>query len=117
MINIHLHYNKQGDLCHFVLDGHAGYADHGQDIVCAAVSMIVINTINSIDTFTKEPLVLEEDGQEGYIDCKFPGIKANKGSKEATLLLRSMVLGLNSVKEQYGQHIQIDSNKNSSGGE
>ena len=27
--------------------GHAGYAEEGQDIVCAAVSALVINTVNS----------------------------------------------------------------------
>lgn len=108
MIKINLHYNNQDALWHFVLDGHAGYADHGQDIVCAAVSMIVINTINSIDLFTEEPLELDQGGEGGYIACTFPRIKDNKGSKEATVLLKSMVLGLNSIKDQYGEHIQID---------
>lgn len=117
MIKISLHYNNQGDLWRFVLDGHAGYADHGQDIVCAAVSMIVINTINSIDSFTEEPSLLSQDEEEGYIDCTFRDIKVNKGSQEAILLLKSMVLGLRSIKEQYGEYIQIITNKNSSGGE
>ena len=117
MIKINLHYNNQGDLWRFVLDGHAGYSDHGQDIVCAAVSMIVINTINSIDIFTKDSLELKEDEEEGYIHCTFPNIEKSKGSKEAVLLLRSMVLGLKSIKEQYGDYIQITTHKNSSGGE
>ncbi|HHX61849.1 MAG TPA: ribosomal-processing cysteine protease Prp [Epulopiscium sp.] len=117
MIKINLHYNNQDALWCFVLEGHAGYADHGQDIVCAAVSMIAINTINSIDSFTQEPLLLDQDDKGGYIHCTFPDIKVNKGSVEATLLLKSMVLGLNSIQEQYGKYIQIITNKNSSGGE
>lgn len=117
MININLYYNKQGNLWRFVLDGHADYADHGQDIVCSAVSMIVINTINSIDLFTEEPFELDQDAGEGYIDCTFSDIKANKGSKDAILLLKSMILGLTSIKEQYGEHIQLGTNKYSSGGE
>ena len=108
MIKISLHYNKQGDLWHFSLDGHAGYADHGQDIVCAAVSMIVINTINSIESFTEEPTELKEDAGKGYIDCIFPQIRHNHGSKEAILLLKSMTLGLESIKKGYGQYIQIN---------
>ena len=31
-----------------------GYADVGQDIVCAGVSALVINTINSIEQFNRE---------------------------------------------------------------
>ena len=33
-------------------NGHAGFADYGNDIVCAAVSVLTINLINSIDNFT-----------------------------------------------------------------
>ena len=34
--------------------GHAGYAEEGQDIVCAAVSALIINTVNSLETFTDD---------------------------------------------------------------
>ena len=36
--------------------GHAGYADYGQDIVCSAVSVLLINTLNSIEEFTSDKL-------------------------------------------------------------
>lgn len=117
MINIDLYYNNQKKLCRFTLAGHAGYADYGQDIVCAAVSMIAINTINSIDLLTKETLSLNQDEAKAYIDCSFPDISANKGSKEASLLLKSMELGLKNIEKQYGEYIQINTKKDSSGGE
>ncbi|WP_333683544.1 ribosomal-processing cysteine protease Prp, partial [Enterocloster lavalensis] len=40
------------------LSGHAGYAESGRDIVCAAVSALVLNMANSVEAFT-------EDGFEG----------------------------------------------------
>ena len=36
------------------MSGHAGYDDIGKDIVCAAVSVLVINTLNSIERFTDD---------------------------------------------------------------
>lgn len=108
MIKVTLYYNKQKDLCRFKLYGHAQYAEYGQDIVCAGVSMIVINTINSIESFTNEPLVTKHDADTGWLECTFPEIQKGKGSEEAKLLLKSMVLGLGSVKEEYGSYIQID---------
>lgn len=117
MIKIDLYYNNQKQLWRFILTGHAGYADHGQDIVCSAVSMIVINTINSIDLLTKEPFTLDQDEEKGHIDCAFENMKVNKGTDDAALLLKSMVLGLNSIQKQYRDYIQINKNKNSSGGE
>ena len=35
---------RNGNYLEFVSKGHAGYAEEGQDIVCAAVSVLVINT-------------------------------------------------------------------------
>ncbi len=40
------------------MEGHAGYADEGEDIICAAVSALALNFFNSVETFT-------EDGFEG----------------------------------------------------
>ena len=34
-------------------DGHAGYAEEGQDIICAAVSALIVNTVNSVETFDR----------------------------------------------------------------
>ena len=41
-----------------VMEGHAGYADEGEDIICAAVSALALNFFNSVEAFT-------EDGFEG----------------------------------------------------
>ena len=44
---------RNGNYLEFVSKGHAGYAEEGQDIVCAAVSVLVINTVNSLETDRK----------------------------------------------------------------
>lgn len=53
----------------FTSKGHAGYAGEGQDIVCAAVSALIINTVNSIETFTEDCIEAEE--KDGYISFHF----------------------------------------------
>lgn len=107
MIKVNLYYNTQGNLWRFKLSGHAGYANPGEDIVCAAVSMLVLNTINSIESFTSEPALMK-NANKGYIDCTFENIQNDKGSKEAILLLKSMVLGLQSVGKEYKDYIKIN---------
>ena len=85
------HYRK------FSIDGHAGYADSGEDIVCAAVSALVINAINSIEKFT----------EDGYTcDCK-DGVIQNWEftalvSPETDLLMDSLILGLETIQKSYG---------------
>nr|WP_330377493.1 ribosomal-processing cysteine protease Prp [Cellulosilyticum ruminicola] len=90
-------------------DGHAGYAEHGEDIVCAAVSMLVINTINSIEKFTSEPIQERQvNNEQGVIDIEFPRRKQGEVNMDAELLIKSMINGLETVREMYGEkYIQI----------
>lgn len=85
------HYRK------FMIDGHAGYADFGEDIICAAVSALVINAINSIEAFT----------EDGYTcDCKDGMIQnwefSSSVSPETDLLMDSLILGLETIRKSYG---------------
>ena len=78
--------------------GHAGFEDAGKDIVCAAVSMLVINTINSITSFTKDAIDVHAEEETGTIICKLP----NEYSHDTQLLIDAMLLGLSEVSNQYG---------------
>ena len=57
MINITVK-KRKGSYLDFLSKGHAGYAEEGQDIVCAAVSALIITTVNSLDAFTEEKICL-----------------------------------------------------------
>ena len=80
------------------LDGHAGFADHGQDIVCSAVSVLVINTFNSIERFTDDAFNCEAAEDGGHMMMSF----SEGVSDESELLLNSMLLGLEEIHRQYG---------------
>ncbi|MBR4513751.1 MAG: ribosomal-processing cysteine protease Prp [Lachnospiraceae bacterium] len=87
----------------FVLSGHANYAKHGKDIVCAAVSMLAINTVNSIETLTEDEFEVEQ-GESGELSFRF----TKEPSKEGQALLDALRIGLESVKAEYGSsYIEI----------
>ncbi len=98
---------KNGDqYFSFQCSGHAGYAEYGNDIVCSAVSMLVINTINAIDAFTDCSMDVSDDEKSGRIQVVFP----NGTDEKAGLLMDALVLGLRSVEEQYGRsHVRLES--------
>ena len=73
--------------------GHAGYAPAGEDIICAAVSALVITAVNSIETFTDDSMELEEG--EGYVFFRLD----SPVSKETRLLMDALVLGLTQIEE------------------
>ncbi len=90
-------YKKSGQYTGFTLEGHAGYAEEGEDIVCAAISVLSLNTLNSIEAFTEDRFSGEE--KDGFLSCRFP----EPLSEKAVLLLDSMVLGLTDIQKSYGE--------------
>ncbi|MDO4291996.1 MAG: ribosomal-processing cysteine protease Prp [Eubacteriales bacterium] len=83
----------------FTCTGHAGYADSGSDIVCAAVSVLVINTMNAIEAYASQRMEAVMGEEDGVIDVSFPD-PVNDRTK---LLLDTMVLGLTDIEKQYGK--------------
>lgn len=81
----------------FISRGHAGFADEGNDIICSAVSVLLINTVNSVEAFTDDAFTVDED--DGYLCMKLSG----EVSEKASLLLDALALGLHSIEETYGR--------------
>ena len=54
MIQITVYKNKKHEYVGFDTEGHADFSESGQDIVCAAVSALVINLVNSIERLTSD---------------------------------------------------------------
>ncbi len=101
-------YFKNNHLYRFRVEGHADFASHGSDIVCAGVSTLVINTINSIEKFLDEEIMLDDvDKKQGVIDCYFANIEKGIYNNQTTILLKSMVFGLQSMEQMYGEYIMI----------
>lgn len=105
MIRVTIYKNEKHECVGFRALGHAGYSESGQDIVCAAVSVLTINTVNAIDIFTEDEASLVSDDEQGLIDFKISG----RPTKETTLLLKAMILGLEEMAddENYEKYIDL----------
>ncbi|MFQ9515414.1 MAG: ribosomal-processing cysteine protease Prp [Eubacterium sp.] len=86
------------------IEGHAGYADAGEDIVCAGISVLAINFINSVETFTDDKFVVHADENDGVIDFRFTSIFSEKSQ----LLMKSLVLGLSDLQKENKDFISLD---------
>ena len=82
----------------FKSKGHAGFADSGYDIICAGVSALVINCINSIENFCDVRFTVDADDEGGNI--KF--MLADPADGDSELLINSMILGLKGIQNDYG---------------
>ena len=105
MVEVTIFKTYKHDYVGFDVKGHANPdAESGHDIICAAISMLVINTINSIERYTKDQFSLVEDEVAGVIEFRFD----SHASHDAELLLRSMILGLESLEDEYHSEPFID---------
>ncbi|HKM21692.1 MAG TPA: ribosomal-processing cysteine protease Prp [Lachnospiraceae bacterium] len=101
MTTVILRTNDSGAYDSFTCMGHAGYAKFPfqKDIVCAAVSILVINTVNSLEQITHDEIDVKHNQQTGFIDCRFLGTISHEGS----ILMDSMVLGLKGIEQEYSK--------------
>ena len=88
----------------FTFDGHAGYADAGYDIVCSAVSALVITAINSVEALTEDGFATEAKEEGGYVSFYFD----DEPSKEASLLMDSLAIGIEGIFNSYEDYIHVD---------
>lgn len=99
MINVTIFKDSSDEYRGFSLAGHAGYAESGSDIVCAAVSMLSTNAVNSIENLTDDEVTYSVDENTGLLSMSFCGKVI---SSESKLLVDSLILGLESIRESYG---------------
>lgn len=106
MINVIL-YRKDGKICGFELTGHAGYAKCGEDIVCSAVSVLALNTVNAIEQFTDIPFRCEADEKKGgFLKVIFP--LEGMADHDTQLLLKTLEMGLSAIEKEYNQYLTLN---------
>lgn len=98
MIKITIYQDHKGQYVRLHCIGHAGFAKAGEDIVCAGVSALVINTLNALERLTEETFEVVTDQESGLIDVRFQKPAGHDGK----LLLDTLVLGLQDIQKQYG---------------
>jgi len=114
MININVFYNRQDQIVGFEVQGHAMGPDRVDqfDLVCCAVSVLTITTVNGITDYLHVP-ALELRVDNGWLkfllSVNDDGTLAQDPSRVSQIdaLLGSMVLGLEEIAQDYPKFIQL----------
>ena len=83
------------------VSGHAGYAAHGQDIVCASVTSAVMLTANGITEVLKIPAKVTLSESEIALALPYPLNSA------AAAFFQALYLHLSLLQQQYPDHMKI----------
>ena len=96
---------EEGRIAGFSVSGHSGYAEAGQDIVCAAVSAVVgmaEATINDVCGAKAKVRVKEEDAR---VTLTLPAICDEEESVQA--VLAGLLLYLCNLRDEYPDYIEV----------
>lgn len=83
------------------MEGHAGYAKKGNDIICAGVSVLAQGLIRSLNCLTDDRISYQI--RDGHIDIKYENL-----SEQGQLLVDSFFIAVSDIQLTYGgQYVRI----------
>ena len=89
----------------FTVSGHSGYAEAGQDIVCAAISAVVTMAEATINDVCGAKAKVRVKDEQARITLTLPASCDEEESVQA--VLSGMMLTLISLREDYPDYIEV----------
>jgi uncharacterized protein YsxB (DUF464 family) len=91
----------------FRAQGHSDYATHGEDIVCAAVSVLTQTAILGLEKVLAIDCLVQADERDGTMLCLLPDQLSNEEWKQAQLVLDVLHVGLLATEKEHGKHVRV----------
>lgn len=95
---------SSGKILGFNIEGHAGYSEEGEDIVCSAVSAISYTIVNGITEVLK--INVEHIIKDGFLQLSLRGNSLEE-IINCQVLLETMLLGFKSMEISYSDYIKV----------
>lgn len=100
--------------------GHTGYAEHGEDIVCASISAVSQQTVLGIINVLNIPVYVSLNADDGFllVDITRKNDNSSMSSEEynhmisenrdkVEVLMETMVIMLREIEKQYPEYLKI----------
>lgn len=107
MIQIHYQQKKE-EITLLKIEGHANFDEHGNDIVCAAVSCLSGLIGRTLSQLPQTELNLE--ASEGYFLLEWPLSQKESSDRCHRFLLRETFLAIQELSQHYSGFISIKEN-------
>lgn len=107
MIRALFYRDAAGAIVEFSVSGHAGFADPGQDVVCAAVSALTQATLIGLEEVLDLGVEAEVDDGDGRLRCRIPAAAPQDRLRGAAVLTETLLRSLRSIQAGYPDHVQI----------
>ncbi len=95
-------YVREGNNHSLVMGGHAEYAGHGEDIVCAGASAIILSLLGWLENNSEDLTYCDYEAESGNvrIDCE--------GGERTAAVFEMTAIGLLQIEDSYKDHLEIE---------
>lgn len=105
MIKVVIKRNSAGSIKSFSVDGHAGYAEKGADIICSAVSVTAYTAAGALQELAGlEGCYSETDG---HMNVALPSVITKQQASIAEIVMETTAIGFKQIELSYGKYVLV----------
>ena len=98
-------YREGADLTGCRAEGHSGWAEAGNDIVCAAVSILTCTCVNALESVCGIIPVVTEN-RDGMLSFHLPEMTPDENDR-AQILMGALKQGLSDLSQAYPKNVKL----------
>lgn len=102
MLEVRFRRDEEGRLASLVASGHAGWADAGDDVVCAAVAALLQGAWLGLIEHARVDVTSERS--KGKLALRWP--KQARGRPDVEAIIATAELAVAQIARQYGDHVR-----------
>jgi uncharacterized protein YsxB (DUF464 family) len=105
MIRIKILRSSKGFIKGLDIDGHSGYAEEGQDIVCSAVSALAYTAAGALEELAGLKRCYSES--PGHMTIRLPKLLTQQQKSTAQVVMETTAIGLKQIELSYGKYVSV----------
>lgn len=98
---------QSGSIVEVVAEGHTGYAQEGEDIVCAALSAIMQTAVMGLVKVAKIDCKYVIEDASGRLELVLPDLRS-VDRHNADIILDTMLCGIADLEQGYSDYIHLE---------
>ena len=102
-------FHKRGeDFVRIISEGHTGYAQHGEDIVCAALSALIQGAAIGILKVVGVKADYRVNEEKGSLDLVIPREIGTQERHDCNVILGTLLASVEDLREGYSEYIEVE---------
>ncbi len=105
MIKVLITRNLSGSIRSLNVEGHAGYAEEGKDIICSAISVTAYTAAGALEDLAGLGNCYRES--DGHMMISLPSDMTAKQKSIAGIILETTAIGFKQIELSYGEYVLV----------